>query len=101
MGSNAQAVQATDPAVYDEYRSKWEVQPTDNSGWVQRAKDVAAVLALDAGNRERQNKSPRAEVTLLKYSGLLKVLGATKYGGGGQSWSVGYQVIQEVAKGDG
>lgn len=101
MSSNAQDAPATDPKVYDEYRGKWEQQPTDAAGWVQRAVDVAAVLAVDAGARERENKSPRAEIALLKHSGLLKVLGAAKYGGGDQPWSVGYKIIQEVAKGDG
>ena len=38
---------------------------------------------------------------MLKSSGLLKVLGPVAYGGGGQSWEVGYKVIREVAKGDG
>lgn len=99
--SNATAVPGTDPSVYDEYKAKWSAQPTDAAGWIQRAKDVAAVLAVDAGLRERENKSPRAEVVLLKHAGLLKVLGWTKYGGGGQPWSVGYKVIQEVARGDG
>lgn len=101
MGSNATIVPATDPAVYDEYQSKWATLPTDRPGWIKRAQEVAAVLAVDAPLRERQNKSPRAEIALLKHAGVLKVLGATKYGGGGQPWSVGYKVIQEVAKGDG
>lgn len=92
---------SSDPAVYQEYESKWATLPTDAEGWLQRARDVAAVLAVDAGPRERANKSPRAEVTLLKHSGLLKLLGPKKYGGGEQPWSVGYKAIREVAKGDG
>jgi alkylation response protein AidB-like acyl-CoA dehydrogenase len=101
MSSNARDVAYTDPKVYDEYQSKWSALPTDEAGWVQRAQDVATVLAKDAGAREKANKSPRAEVALLKHSGLLKVLGPKKYGGGEQPWTVGYQVIREVAKGDG
>ncbi|KAM0820412.1 putative Acyl-CoA dehydrogenase NM domain-like protein [Seiridium cardinale] len=66
-----------------------------------RAKDVAAVLDQDVSIRERENKSPRAEVQLLKHSGLLKILGWKKYGGGEQPWSVGYKAIREVAKTDG
>lgn len=100
MASNGNSVAATDVKIYDEYISKWS-QPSDEAGWVQRAKDVAAVLAKDAGVRDRENKSPRAEVALLKHAGLLKVLGLKKYGGGEQPWSVGYKVIREVAKGDG
>jgi hypothetical protein len=47
------------------------------------------------------NEPPKSQVSLLKSSGLLKVLGPVKYGGGGQTWDVGYKVIREVAKGDG
>ncbi|OAA59000.1 acyl-CoA dehydrogenase domain-containing protein [Niveomyces insectorum RCEF 264] len=92
---------STDPAVYEEYGAAWADRPTSEAGWIQRAKDVAAVLARDAGVRERENKSPRAEVALLKHAGLLTVLGPTRYGGGGQPWRVGYKVVREVAKADG
>lgn len=101
MTSNARSVPSTDPSVYDEFKAKWSSLPTDESSWLQRAKDVASVLAQDAAIREKENKSPRAEIALLKHSGLLKVLGWKKYGGGEQPWSVGYKVIREVAKGDG
>lgn len=101
MSTSGYQTQKTDPKVYDEYQAKWSTLPTDEAAWVQRAQDVAVVLAKDAGVRERENKSPRAEVALLKHSGLLKVLGPKKYGGGEQPWSVGYKVIREVAKGDG
>ncbi|CCF34335.1 acyl-CoA dehydrogenase, partial [Colletotrichum higginsianum] len=101
MTSNARDVPSTDPKVYDEYKSKWSDLPHDEAGWLQRAKDVASILAQDAALRERENKAPRAEVALLKHSGLLKVLGWKKYGGGEQPWSVGYKAIREVAKGDG
>jgi hypothetical protein len=97
----SKAPSSTDPAVYQEYESKWSTYPTDSEGWLQRARDVAAVLVVDAAAREKANKSPRAEVALLKHSGLLKLLGPKKYGGGEQPWSVGYKAIREVAKGDG
>ncbi|KAF7558066.1 hypothetical protein G7046_g5879 [Stylonectria norvegica] len=92
---------STDPAVYREFEGKWASIPTDVESWLQRARDVSEVLAKDAGVRERENKSPRAEIALLKHSGLLKLLGPTKYGGGAQPWSVGYKAIREVSKGDG
>ncbi|KAK5999088.1 DBT sulfur dioxygenase [Cladobotryum mycophilum] len=101
VSPDKKVVVSTDPAVYAEYQSKWAAQPTDTAGWLQRAKDVASVLVKDAAIRERENKSPRAEVDLLKHSGLLKILGWKKYGGGEQPWSVGYQAIREVARGDG
>ncbi|KAK4178912.1 acyl-CoA dehydrogenase/oxidase [Triangularia setosa] len=96
-----QAPTATDPAVYAEYEPKWATYPSDAQGWLERAREVATVLSVDAAAREKANKSPRAEVALLKHSGLLKVLGPKKYGGGEQPWGVGYKVIREVAKGDG
>lgn len=92
---------STDPSVYEEYKSRWSELPRDEAEWLQRAREVAQVLSKDAGIRERNNKAPRAEVALLKYSALTKILGPKKYGGGDQSWSVGYKVIREVAKGDG
>ena len=101
MGSNAAKSLGTDPRVYDEYKVKWRDIPMSASDWVQRAVEVANVLAVDAGHRERENKSPRAEIALLKHAGLLKVLGSREFGGGGQPWSVAYKVIQQVARGDG
>ncbi|KAL1867861.1 hypothetical protein Daus18300_006136 [Diaporthe australafricana] len=92
---------STDPAVYDEYVGKWAAQPQDADSWIKRAQDVASVLEKDASARERENKSPRAEVALLKHSGLTKILGPEKFGGGEQPWSVGYKAIREVAKADG
>jgi len=92
---------ATDPAIYAEYEQKFATYPTDAAGWLQRATEVRQILAADAAAREKANKSPLAEVALLKHAGLLRVLGPAKYGGGGQPWSVGHQVIREVAKGDG
>jgi alkylation response protein AidB-like acyl-CoA dehydrogenase len=94
---------ASDPQVYDAYHQKFKSDglPTSSEGWLQRAREVSDILAADAAARDIENKSPRAEVSLLKSSGLLKVLGSATYGGGGQSWEIGYKVIREVAKGDG
>ncbi|CAH0057972.1 unnamed protein product [Clonostachys solani] len=92
---------SSDPAVYAEYEAKWSALPKDEEEWIQRAKDVADVLKPDAADREKENKSPKAEVALLKHSGLLKALGPATYGGGGQSRAVGYRLVREVAKGDG
>lgn len=94
-------VPETDPAVYASYEAKWAVLPDSASAWLARARDVAEVLSQDAAQRDQENKSPRAEIALLKHSGLLKLLGPKKYGGGEQPWSVGYQAIREVAKADG
>lgn len=103
MTTNGHTPSATDPAVYKEYESKWARAslPENEEQWLKRAQEVAEVLAIDAVQRDKDNKSPRAEVALLKHSGLLKILGPKKYGGGEQPWSVGYKAIREVAKADG
>ncbi|KAK3386048.1 acyl-CoA dehydrogenase/oxidase [Podospora didyma] len=101
MATDGTTHPSTDPSVYQDYESKWATLPADEEGWLRRAQDVGAVLAQDVAAREKENKSPRAEVALLKHSGLTKVLGPKKYGGGEQPWSVGYKVIREVAKTDG
>lgn len=95
--------EATDPSVYNSQNERFQRAglPTTQQGWIQRAKDVSSILAGDAPKRDIENKSPRAEIALLKSAGLLKTLGPVKYGGGGQSWETGYKVIREVAKGDG
>ena len=101
-GANgAGPVPATDPAIYDEYKEKWSSTPDSHEKWVARAREVARVLANDVVKRDRENKSPRAEIALLKHAGLLKVLGPKRFGGAEQPWSVAYAVIREVAKVDG
>ncbi|ORY67681.1 dibenzothiophene desulfurization enzyme C [Pseudomassariella vexata] len=100
-GSNATATPSTDPSIYDQYKSQFSSLPTTPSSWLQRAQEVSLILSRDAAIREQENKSPVAEIALLKHSGLMKALGPKKYGGGAQPWSVGYQLIREVAKGDG
>ncbi|TVY59717.1 Dibenzothiophene desulfurization enzyme C [Lachnellula suecica] len=93
----------SDPAIYDTHHQKFtnDGLPTTTEAWLERARRVSEILAVDAAARDIENKSPRAEVALLKSSGLLKVLGPKAYGGGGQGWDVGYKAIREVAKGDG
>lgn len=75
--------------------------PKDPQGWVERAAEVAAVLATDAAARDRAGATPYAEVRLLKDSGLVTLLGPTEHGGGGQDWPTAYRVVREVAKADG
>ncbi|EMF15354.1 acyl-CoA dehydrogenase NM domain-like protein [Sphaerulina musiva SO2202] len=93
----------TDPAIYNSHHERFERLglPHTQEEWIQRAADVAEILGQDAAQRDIANKSPKAEVALLKSAGLLKVLGPKKYGGGEQSWETGYKVIREVAKTDG
>lgn len=93
----------SDPKIYDVHHQKFTSDglPNTAEAWLERARNVSEILAADAPARDIENKSPRAEIALLKSSGLLKVLGPKAYGGGGQGWDVGYKTIREVAKGDG
>jgi hypothetical protein len=93
----------TNPAIYDAHHKEFQKQglPSGQAEWVERARQVAAILAQDAPQRDIINKAPAAEVSLLKSSGLLKVLGPKSYGGGGEPWDTAYKTIREVAKADG
>ncbi len=82
---------------------KWtdQTRPVTAQGWIDRAAEVAALLAVDAVERDRAGRTPHAEVQLLKDSGLATLLGPREHGGGEQTWSTAYRVIREVSKGDG
>ena len=105
MGTRPSAIStpATHPAVYIDHQRSFasSTLPSKADEWLERAARVSAILAEDAAHREKENKSPVAEVSLLKSSGLTKVLGPQTYGGGGQSWDVAYKIIREIAKADG
>ncbi|MBY6365469.1 acyl-CoA dehydrogenase family protein [Rhodococcoides corynebacterioides] len=81
--------------------ARWTTAPTSPEGWIDRAREVAAILAEDAVARDRGTDAPHAEVTLLKDSGLATVLGPVEFGGGGQTWETAYRLIREVATADG
>lgn len=97
------ARESTDPSQYASIIDSFAQSraPLSSKEWIERASQVKEALAVDAASRDIANKAPRAEIALLKASGLLKVLGPEKYGGGGETWETGYKVIREVAKGDG
>ncbi|MBM7772906.1 alkylation response protein AidB-like acyl-CoA dehydrogenase [Actinokineospora baliensis] len=75
--------------------------PTTATGWLARAAEVSALLAVDAVARDREGKTPHAEVQLLKDSGLVTLLGPVEHGGGGQDWPTAYRIVREIAKADG
>ncbi|GAA3837807.1 acyl-CoA dehydrogenase family protein [Saccharothrix violaceirubra] len=79
----------------------WTTAPATADGWIDRAREVATLLATDAVERDRAGATPHAEVALLKDSGLVVLLGPVEHGGGGQDWTTAYRVIREVAAGDG
>ncbi|WP_224389707.1 acyl-CoA dehydrogenase family protein [Pseudonocardia sp. ICBG1293] len=76
-------------------------RPTDEAGWLARAREVRLILERDAAARDRAGATPYDEVALLKESGLVTLLGPAEHGGGGQSWTLAYRVVREVAAGDG
>ena len=102
-GVHHESFPATEPEIYIHHHESFKASslPSKPHSWIQRAAHVSKILAEDAALREKENKSPFAEVSLLKSSGLTKVLGSTKYGGGGQDWDVAYKIVREIAKGDG
>ena len=83
--------------------SPWSdrTRPTTPAGWIERAAEVAGILATDAVERDRAQAVPTAEIALLKEAGLVTLLGPVEHGGAGQTWDVAYRVIREVASGDG
>ncbi|MBO0839832.1 MAG: acyl-CoA dehydrogenase family protein [Sciscionella sp.] len=104
--SDAREVQGTQgnaDIVDNSSTADWSSKPTPRTAdeWLRRASEVAAILAADAVERERANVTPHAEVALLKDSGLVTLLGPAEHGGGGQNWTTAYQVIREIASGDG
>jgi hypothetical protein len=58
------------------FREDWANHslPITPEQWVQRAQEVAQILAVDAAAREKKGKTPYAEVALLKESGLVTLL---------------------------
>ncbi|MBZ5734420.1 acyl-CoA dehydrogenase family protein [Nocardioides sp. TRM66260-LWL] len=75
--------------------------PTTPDGWVERARQVATQLALDAVERDRANATPHAEVALLKAAGLVTLLAPREHGGAGQDWTTALRVVRAVSAGDG
>ena len=68
--------------------NRWQdaAAPKDSEDWLDRAQEVADILAVDAVERDRANATPHAEVQLLKDSGLITLLGPVAHGGAGESW---------------
>ena len=87
--------------VVDAFGWQQDAWPDTADGWIERARSVGDLLAEDAVVRDRANRSPHAEVELLKNAGLVTLLAPKALGGGGQRWSTAYRVIREVARGDG
>lgn len=81
--------------------ASWGSAPRSPEGWVERAREVATQLAVDAVERDRANQTPYAEVQLLKDAGLVTLLGPVAHGGAGQDWTTALRVVRAVSAGDG
>lgn len=79
----------------------WADRPATAQEWEQRAYEVARILATDAAERDRANRTPYAEVALLKDARLTSLLGPAEHGGGGQEWATAFRVLRAVSTGDG
>ncbi|WP_435744397.1 acyl-CoA dehydrogenase family protein [Microbacterium sp. PMB16] len=93
----------TTDAVTTSLGNRWRdtSAPSTSEEWLDRAQEVADILAVDAVERDRANATPHTEVQLLKDAGLVTLLGPKEYGGAGESWETAYKVIRTVARGDG
>src|SRR5882757_2987125 len=65
------------------------------------AREVAAVLAKDAVERDRVGVEPLAEAQLLRDAGLPALLLPTSVGGAGQTWATALAVLRVIAEADG
>ncbi|KAJ5902330.1 hypothetical protein N7495_002858 [Penicillium taxi] len=98
---NSNTEQAEQARAAASLQWKSSPKPSDRESWIQRAKEVANILKIDAVERDAALKSPFAELQLLKDAGLVNLLGPRKSGGGGETWQTSYKVTTEIAKADG
>ncbi|MFC4053128.1 acyl-CoA dehydrogenase family protein [Actinomadura syzygii] len=67
---------------------------------LRRADTAAAELRATAAERDRANRTPRAEVELLRGHDLLQVQEPVEYGGDGLNYAQTVQITRRVARGD-
>ncbi|POM27366.1 Dibenzothiophene desulfurization enzyme C [Actinomadura rubteroloni] len=67
---------------------------------LRRAETVAAELRATAAERDRANRTPRAEVELLRGHDLLQVQEPVEYGGDGLTYAQASQITRVIARGD-
>lgn len=80
---------------------QWTGNPSTTAEWVDRGRQTADILAVDAAQRDKEGKPPYREVQLLKDSGLVTLLGPKAHGGAGENWTTALRVCREVSKADG
>lgn len=89
-------------AVGDLLGAPWRAGSTtpQSRRWTDAARAVADRLAQDLLERDRRNQPPRAEVELLRESGLLPLVVPARYGGRDQSWNTAFEVVRLIARVD-
>jgi alkylation response protein AidB-like acyl-CoA dehydrogenase len=71
--------------------------PTTAPELMERAGDIAALLARDAVERDRLRTGAENEILVLKSAGLLPVTGAPALGGSGLAWSDALRALRLIA----
>jgi alkylation response protein AidB-like acyl-CoA dehydrogenase len=79
------------------YRTRPAAPTTD---WVTLATRVGAQLSAPCPPGERPDHDLGEAISLLKTAGLVTVLAPTRQGGGGQQWTIAYQILREIAAAD-
>jgi alkylation response protein AidB-like acyl-CoA dehydrogenase len=87
-------------AIMQKPAEDFQICPSTSEEWLDRARRVAQLLAVDVVRREREARPPHAEVQLLKDAGLVTLLGPKAEGGAGERWSTALRVCREVSKAD-
>lgn len=83
--------------------SRWAGEPVSatRAGWVERARQVAGLVAATALERDTTAAAPVAEVQWIKDAGLVGLQGPKASGGGDADWATVLDVVAEFAKVDG
>jgi alkylation response protein AidB-like acyl-CoA dehydrogenase len=75
-------------------------QRDDLQNWLERAEEVVRELKRTAVERDLAGAPPRAEIDLLRKSGLLTIFIPKQFGGGGAMPAEVLKIIRVLAKGD-
>jgi alkylation response protein AidB-like acyl-CoA dehydrogenase len=70
------------------------------TNWLAVADDVAAKLRTTAVAREAAAAAPHVEIELLRQAGLLTLLNAREFGGGGALFRDAFRVVRTIARAD-
>lgn len=72
----------------------------EHAAWLQKAQDVADLLAETVIERDRLNAEPHEQISHLRAEGFLDLAIPTAFGGKGLPWSVALQVTRIIGRAD-